>query len=133
MIWISWKFRVNGNLICENVSLKTCVPLSLKINIYLMINSIRIDIFISSEKYIPYFYNNENLGTFRNVILILKNATGKRWIQAALSQVETANDYASPCTSSVYLYSAYPATVFTTIDPLQLCTILKPTFTRGQN
>lgn len=28
----------------------------------------------------------------------------------------------------VYLYSAYPATVFTTIDPLQLCTILKTNF-----
>lgn len=52
------------------------------------------------------------------------------WSQ--VENVETTNDYASPCTSSVYLYSAHPVAVFATIDPLQLRAMLEPTFTRDQ-
>jgi len=41
--------------------------------------------------------------------------------------VGTTNDNTSPCTSSVYLYSAHPAAVFTAIDPLRNARrVLKP-------
>lgn len=52
-------------------------------------------------------------------------------VKQQVENVETTNDYTSPCTSSVYLYSAHPAALFTTIDPLQLRAMLEVTFTRG--
>lgn len=39
--------------------------------------------------------------------------------------MRTTNNYTSPCTSSVHLYSAYVMAVLTAIDPLQLLATLK--------
>lgn len=47
--------------------------------------------------------------------------------------VGTTNDNTSPCTSSVYLYSAHPAAVFTAIDPLwNARRVLKPLRVRAK-
>lgn len=65
MIRISWKFRVNGNLICEKHA-------GLFKNKYLSNDQFDPNryesIFLYYQINLSYFYNNENVGTFRNVL-----------------------------------------------------------------